>query len=239
MALTATWGTKSWNWGSAMGVAHDKAAALRRDLSTTEARLDFVQSLKKCAASFDDAKLCLALVWQQSARKGPLPPAFAEAYAELVAGAFEGEGADEAFARTMAPGIDRYCLNVRLAIKPERLTEFEAVIAQNERGTRTEPRNLRYSYGVEAESQKEEEQTGGAVVYYFFQEAFVGEKGFQAHASAPHFAKWEAFTETDPFAEAPQVHFWYATTNLADEAPPSLVAAAALASLDFIEDGWC
>eukprot|EP00634_Sargassococcus_sp_CCMP2135_P005358 CAMPEP_0198658742 /NCGR_PEP_ID=MMETSP1467-20131203/27435_1 /TAXON_ID=1462469 /ORGANISM="unid. sp., Strain CCMP2135" /LENGTH=224 /DNA_ID=CAMNT_0044395029 /DNA_START=60 /DNA_END=734 /DNA_ORIENTATION=- len=222
-----TWGTAQWNWGSAVGKAHDAAAVLRQSLASRESRFEFVQSLKRCAADFDDAKLCLALVWQKAARRGPLSAPFAEGYAKLVNGDFE-ENKDAAFASTIAPGIQRYCLNVKLQVKPERVEEFEATIRQNELGTRQEPRNLRYSYG------KATEGSGT----YLFQEVFVGERGFKDHAAAPHFAKWEVFAATEPFAADPVVDFWEATTNFADEAPPSVVAAAALLSLDFIDDGW-
>ena len=225
MTTAATWGTKQWNWGSAIGAAHDAAAVLRRDLRTEDARRTFVQQLKRCDASFDDAKLCLALVWQRASRRPGFSPAFAEAYEKLVKGAFEGE--DLAFAQCMAPGIERYCLNVRVGIKEDRIAEFEAAIRQNEIGTRTEPRNLRYSYGKTKNPGE-----------YIFQEVFVEEQGFKEHAAAPHFAKWEAFAATEPFTAPPVIDFWTAITNLADEAPASVVAAAALVSMDFIQIGW-
>ena len=223
-ALTmGKWGTSSWNWGSAVGEAHNEAAKIRRGLQSKEARASFVQSLKQSKGSFDDAKMCLALVWQQSRK--PLNPAYEEAYSKLVAGAYEGN--DYAFAKTVAAGIDRYCLNVKLEPKPERLEEFLKTIKQNEAGTRTELRNLRYSWGKSTSDES-----------YFFQEQFIEEKGFQEHAASAHFQIWEQFADTDCFVKAPTVDFWNAKTNLADEDTPSVVAAAALMTLDFVESGW-
>ena len=40
------WGTAAWNWGSAVGDAHDAAAELRSALSTNDSRRDY---LPRCA----------------------------------------------------------------------------------------------------------------------------------------------------------------------------------------------
>lgn len=215
------WGTSSWNWGSAIGDAHDAAAVLRQKLRSDKARSDYILSLKR--GGIDDwleVQLCLALVWQRRR-----PEAFMETYETLISG---GYSTSYDMAQDMAKGLERFCLNVRLDVKPERLEEFLKTIKINEAGTRTEPKNIRYSWGHSTT-----EPTS-----FHFQEQFCGQSGFDQHASSPHFSTWEAFAQTEPFTKPPQVEFWIADTNLAHEEPPCVVAAAVLATLDFVPSGF-
>eukprot|EP00584_Thalassiosira_punctigera_P001976 CAMPEP_0172526284 /NCGR_PEP_ID=MMETSP1067-20121228/1226_1 /TAXON_ID=265564 ORGANISM="Thalassiosira punctigera, Strain Tpunct2005C2" /NCGR_SAMPLE_ID=MMETSP1067 /ASSEMBLY_ACC=CAM_ASM_000444 /LENGTH=248 /DNA_ID=CAMNT_0013309755 /DNA_START=97 /DNA_END=843 /DNA_ORIENTATION=- len=87
------------------------------------------------------------------------------------------------------------CLNVELCIKPEVREEFLAVIRQNKAGSDEEPLCLQYSWGENVN----EPNT------FHFHEQYVGEEGVAAHNAAPHFAKWEEFASTGPFARPPVV----------------------------------
>ncbi|KAJ1461657.1 hypothetical protein M885DRAFT_558092 [Pelagophyceae sp. CCMP2097] len=220
-----SWGSRGWNWGSANGAAHDQAMTLRRSLGTTEARAGFLRALKTGDASSDDAKLALGLAFQGAARSSRMPSEFSAAYDALVKGAYETPTGDYELALCCSPAVKRRCLNVRLVIKPDRRAEFLETIAVNARGTYQEPLNIKYTWG-EASANT-----------FHFQEQFVGQAGFDAHASAPHFQKWEAFAGSGPFAEPPQVDFFDASSVLADEVPPRTVFAAVLGTLGFVDEG--
>lgn len=109
------------------------------------------------------------------------------------------------YAERRAPGEGnaeckgRYCLNVRMGIKPERRDEFLSCIANNQRGTlESEPLALEYVFG-------EDENVPNV---FHFHEQYVDRKGFDAHTKTKHFAAWEAFVETDPFSQLPEVSFF-------------------------------
>ena len=123
------WGTAAWNWGSAVGDAHDAAAELRSALSTEDARRDYLIALRNGRISEASAKLCFALTCQRSG--GALPSPFNDAYSALVRGEYENDAGFADLATTAAPGIDRYNLNVQLSVKPQRLTEFLEIIEAN------------------------------------------------------------------------------------------------------------
>jgi len=92
-----------------------------------------------------------------------------------------------------------YCLNVKLAVKPERRDEFLECIKNNQRGTLgTEPLAVVYTYGEEVDNPNT----------FYFHEKYKGKEGFEAHAAAPHFAAWEKFAATDPFTSPPEVFFF-------------------------------
>ena len=223
-----SWGSPAWNWGSANGKAHDEAAKLRGALATEAQRVDYLAAAKAGRISEASLKLALGLTMQ---RAGParLPEPLQKTYGSLVAGGFEKQGLDgfAKLARTAAPAVDRYNLNVELAVKADRVAQFLECIRANAAGTLQEPRNLRYCWGESAT------EPGT----FHFQESFVGKAGFEAHAAAPHFQAWEAFAGTDPFSREPAVQFYAPSTSLADDHPPAVVAAAVLASLDFATKG--
>lgn len=117
----------------------------------------------------------------------------------------------EAFAAYMADGAPadallppeekgpKFCLNVKLCIKPERRDEFLECIRDNQAGTLgTEPLALEYVFGEDAD----EPNT------WHFYEKYVGRAGFEAHQATPHFAAWEAFAATGPFTSPPVVKFY-------------------------------
>mmetsp|Transcript_17498 Transcript_17498/g.35933 ORF Transcript_17498/g.35933 Transcript_17498/m.35933 type:complete len:270 (-) Transcript_17498:150-959(-) len=95
-----------------------------------------------------------------------------------------------------------FCVSVNLYPKPEVRDSFLEVIKNNKIGTdNTEPLALQYTFG---------ESTTEPNVFHFHEQYCGGEngkEGFDAHAASPHFADWESFVETDPFAKAPEVFF--------------------------------
>lgn len=93
----------------------------------------------------------------------------------------------------------RYCVSVKMSIKPDRRDDFLICIAANRRGTLdAEPLALAYVFG-------EDENRPNT---FHFQEAYEGREGFKAHTKTAHFASWEKFASSDPFSEAPEVAFW-------------------------------
>ena len=101
------WGTAAWNWGSAVGDAHDAAAELRSALSTEDARRDYLIAMRTGRVSEASAKLCFALTHTHCALAGP----FNDAYSALVRGEYENDVGFADLATTAAPGVDRYNLN--------------------------------------------------------------------------------------------------------------------------------
>lgn len=95
-----------------------------------------------------------------------------------------------------------FCVTVNLYPKSEVREEFLKVIANNKQGTdKTESLALQYTFG---------ESTTEANTFYFHEQYSGdddGKEGFDAHASSPHFADWESFVNTDPFAKPPEVYF--------------------------------
>lgn len=95
-----------------------------------------------------------------------------------------------------------FCITVNLYPKSEVREAFLEVIEKNKKGTDgTEPLALQYTYG---ESDTEPNA-------FHFHEQYSGsedgKEGFEAHAASPHFADWESFADTDPFAKPPEVYF--------------------------------
>jgi quinol monooxygenase YgiN len=96
-------------------------------------------------------------------------------------------------------GASPYCLSVILNIKPDRRDEFLRCINANQLGTlKTEPNAITYVYG-------EDESTPNS--FRFF-EQYVDRNGFEEHAASDHFAKWEIFANTEPFACEPIIKFF-------------------------------
>jgi hypothetical protein len=109
------WGTAAWNWGSAVGDAHDAAAELRSALSTEDARRDYLIALRNGRISEASAKLCFALTCQRTGSALPAP--FNDAYSALVRGEYENDAGFADLATCAAPGVDRYNLNVQLSTR--------------------------------------------------------------------------------------------------------------------------
>lgn len=98
-----------------------------------------------------------------------------------------------------------YCLNVQLCIQPHVRDDFLAVIQQNQKGsTNDEPACWQYDWG---------ESTTQPNTFYFH-EQYRDQAGFQEHTQAPHFEKWQAFAETQPFTSPPVVQFYQSMSML-------------------------
>lgn len=97
------------------------------------------------------------------------------------------------------PPREAYCLNVEIAVRPERRTEFLELALEMVRGTQEdEPLCLQYHFG---ESEDEN-------VFYFHEEftgTDGGKEGLDAHNASPHFASFLEFAATDPFVRPPVI----------------------------------
>jgi quinol monooxygenase YgiN len=111
------------------------------------------------------------------------------------------EGDDWADGKRTVPK-SAFCVTVNLYPKADVREEFLKVIANNKRGTdETEPLALQYTFG---------ESTAEPNTFHFHEQysgSEDGKEGFDAHASSPHFADWESFVDTEPFAQSPEVYF--------------------------------
>lgn len=69
----SSWSRPEWNWGSAVGTAHDCAAICRNQYQTRQKRRELVRNLLEPAEApearipknFEEVKLILALAWQR------------------------------------------------------------------------------------------------------------------------------------------------------------------------------
>ena len=93
--------------------------------------------------------------------------------------------------------VEKYCVWVNLYPRDAVTTAFSDCIAQNKRGT--EPLAKQYTWG---------EHTKNPGHFAFF-EIYDKKEGFDAHAAASHFAKWEEFASQtpSPFERDPEVFF--------------------------------
>mmetsp|Transcript_88793 Transcript_88793/g.250112 ORF Transcript_88793/g.250112 Transcript_88793/m.250112 type:complete len:209 (+) Transcript_88793:35-661(+) len=94
------WGSPTWSWGTAVGDAHDAAAALRAKLAGTTERADWLEALIKDpdAVPWEDVKLALALLWQRIACEGrdmPGPLGWSMLMSRMVDAVYEGEEGDQ------------------------------------------------------------------------------------------------------------------------------------------------
>ena len=65
-SLSMGWSSPDWNWGSAVGSAHDEAMNVRAALATPEARQEFLRATAAGDAEIEDAKMALALKCQRA-----------------------------------------------------------------------------------------------------------------------------------------------------------------------------
>jgi len=98
-----------------------------------------------------------------------------------------------------AASTSKFCLNVKLCIKPERRDEFLTCIRNNQAGTlSSEPLAIDYKWGEAADAPNT----------FHFYERYKGKAGFEEHQQTPHFAAWEEFASSDPFTAPPVVEFY-------------------------------
>ena len=83
-------GDPGWNWGSAMGTAHDEAMRIRSSLSTEEARSNFLFTVFAGQADLEEMKLALALKCQAARNMGYDDQNWEQLMDEMAACRFEG-----------------------------------------------------------------------------------------------------------------------------------------------------
>ena len=128
-------------------------------------------------------------------------PAYKEAFDAYMESGSPSDGvcATNSDAGAVPPAANKFCLSVKLCVKPERRDEFLACIRANQKGTLgTEELAIEYVWGEDLE----EENT------FHFYEKYHGRAGFEAHQRTPHFAAWEVFAGSDPFSAPPVVKFY-------------------------------
>ena len=87
----------------------------------------------------------------------------------------------------------RYCVNMALFLKPERVDDFLKVILADREGTLQEPGNRQFTVG---------RSTTDPTLFYLHEE-FVDADGMAEHRKTPHYDVWAAFKLTDPFVKPP------------------------------------
>lgn len=108
---------------------------------------------------------------------------------------------------TMMSSKKPYAVNLKFGIKPERRSDFLAIVKDNQLKTlETEPASLQYLVGEDVDIPNQ----------FFIHEQFVGEEGFLAHKDTEHNANWTKFKETDPFTEEgqPTFEFFYGNHDI-------------------------
>ena len=92
-AAVMGWDSANWNWGSAVGEAHDEAQRIRSSLASPEDRRKFLQTTAVGETPLEDVKMALALKCQRARNVGyDLPDGGWERLMEAMAECeFEGE----------------------------------------------------------------------------------------------------------------------------------------------------
>ena len=90
----------------------------------------------------------------------------------------------------------RYCLNVKLWFKTDRVQDFLAVILADKKQTEAlEPTCKRFTFGKSITEEN----------CYLLQEEYDDKAAFESHCKTEHFAQWIEFTNSYPFTKPPQV----------------------------------
>jgi len=148
-----------------------------------------------------DAKRIAWAAGDMIVRDAPLSrwdPRFKQAFADYMASGTPSDALKQpASAEQAAPS--KFCLNVKLCIKPERRDEFLTCIRNNQAGTlSSEPLAIEYVWGEDADTPNT----------FHFYEKYAGRAGFEAHQATEHFAAWEEFAGSGPFTAPPVVQFY-------------------------------
>ena len=102
-SITMGWSSPNWNWGSAVGDAHDQAMKVRSSLSTPEVRIQFLQDNAAGDVDMEDAKMALALKCQRARNVGYDDRGKWEQLMEsMTACDFEGDDGPEKLAAALA-----------------------------------------------------------------------------------------------------------------------------------------
>ena len=94
------WSDSGWNWGSAIGDAHNEAMRVRNKFSTPSSRTTFLQESSNDDVDIEEAKMLLALSCQRARNVGyDLPNRGWEMLMEEMAACdFEGDGGEDKLA---------------------------------------------------------------------------------------------------------------------------------------------
>jgi autoinducer 2-degrading protein len=93
----------------------------------------------------------------------------------------------------------RYCLNVALTLKPERVDEFLKIMQNSQLATlTTEPAARQFVVGRSQTNPNE----------FFLHEEYDDLAAFQAHTRTPHYQAWSQFVETNPFSADIRADFY-------------------------------
>ena len=122
------WSSPSWNWGSAVGDAHNEAMRIRGALRDEELRRQWLVSMigGSSAVEWEDVKLVLALKWQKAARERR-DADYGFVMERLRLAEYEGDQQDEVMVADMEARLDQ--------LRPD-AKEMEAffMAAQNNEG---------------------------------------------------------------------------------------------------------
>jgi autoinducer 2-degrading protein len=102
----------------------------------------------------------------------------------------------------------RYCVNVSLSLKPERVDEFLRVIQHDQRETlASEPGARQFEVGRSPTNPNE----------FFLHEEYDDLAAFQAHTRTTHFQEWNQFVESHPFTAEVRADFYETVPSLQTE----------------------
>ena len=119
-------------------------------------------------------------------------------------------------AATSSDVSGRLYLQVSFDVKPERREDFLSAIRANEAATNKEPLNRAYLWGEDTTTPNR----------FHFHEEYHGSAGFEAHKTSAHFADWEVFVSTDPFAAPVDGPFFYEAMDVKGGGGMSSIAYA-------------
>jgi quinol monooxygenase YgiN len=93
-----------------------------------------------------------------------------------------------------------FAINVKVALKPERRSEFLKVIKKDAAQTlSTEPGALQFVLG----------QDNDDANTFYFHEQYRTNADIDFHFSTPHFKEWKEFCDTEPFTAVPVVQIFH------------------------------
>ena len=111
-----------------------------------------------------------------------------------------------------------YAVNAVLTVKPERRDEFIQVIKQDQAQTlATEPGAVRFVVGQQQDDAAAAPGSDSNTFYYLHEE-YVNQAAYEQHTKTPHFAVFDKFCASQPWAEGgePQALFYHVQPVEAD-----------------------
>ena len=108
-SVSMGWSSPGWNWGSAIGEAHEEAMNVRAALATPEARRDFLRATAAGDTEIEEAKMALALKCQRARnRRYDTDRRWEMLMEEMASCEFEGDD-----------GIEKLAEAIRLRLRNE------------------------------------------------------------------------------------------------------------------------